>query len=340
MIYQKLLNVLFACLLFLEGIVQFMKQRIQSQLIVNNSNNPTKKKKIKTVGKPIHAKETEATEETEEKQKHTKNQQEQVFKPIGVVHSVFGEKFATPRQGLFIDSTRGIIVLDPTIVDAQSSTIGLEEFSHIWVLFAFNLNRHKEKHSSKSTLGGKIAPPMFGGEKTGVFATRSPHRPNSLGLSLVKLDKVAMEEGKIFISALDLCHGTLVYDVKPYVEKVDRPPHNEASRFPKWIDNKDFDPVPVDFTAEAEASLRRLVETGELKFYTKDEYELVKSTLVRIIALDPRDVNRGRGNFEEEAILTRVVYMNFDSLNIHFKPIRTRRFVVEIVEPYNKLLLL
>ncbi|XP_060055103.1 tRNA (adenine(37)-N6)-methyltransferase isoform X2 [Erinaceus europaeus] len=92
--------------------------------------------------------------------------------------------------------------------------MGLEQFSHIWVLFVF----HKNGHLSCKA---KVQPPRLNGAKVGVFATRSPHRPSAIGLTLAKLEKV--EGGAVYLSGIDMIHGTPILDIKPYIADYDSP---------------------------------------------------------------------------------------------------------------------
>ncbi|XP_069482488.1 tRNA (adenine(37)-N6)-methyltransferase isoform X2 [Ambystoma mexicanum] len=94
--------------------------------------------------------------------------------------------------------------------------MGLDQFSHVWVLFVFHQNGHM---SCKA----KVQPPRLNGAKTGVFSTRSPHRPNAIGLTLAKLEKV--EGGTIYLSGIDMIQGTPVLDIKPYIADYDSPHH-------------------------------------------------------------------------------------------------------------------
>lgn len=92
--------------------------------------------------------------------------------------------------------------------------MGLEQFSHVWILFVF----HKNGHLSYKA---KVQPPRLNGAKTGIFSTRSPHRPNAIGLTLAKLERV--EGGAVYLSGIDMIHGTPVLDIKPYIADYDSP---------------------------------------------------------------------------------------------------------------------
>ena len=148
------------------------------------------------------------------------------FSQIGVVHSPYREKFAIPRQpGLA--QVDAVIELMPSFAlpDAVS---GLDQFSHIWISFIFHAVAAKKKD------GGDwkplVRPPRLGGnEKLGVFATRSTHRPNPLGLSVVELLRVEIDNGiRLHIRGADLLDGTPVIDIKPYIPYADAIPQARA----------------------------------------------------------------------------------------------------------------
>ena len=132
--------------------------------------------------------------------------------PVGVVRSCFKEKFAIPRQPHLAPAARGVIEL-VTPFDSPYAIEGLEQVSHIWVLFLFH-----QALEDKPRL--RVRPPRLGGNQSiGVFASRATHRPNGIGQSVVRLDRV--EAGKLYISGLDLLDGTPVVDIKPYVPYAD-----------------------------------------------------------------------------------------------------------------------
>ena len=136
-------------------------------------------------------------------------------KPIGYVHSCFKEKFAIPRQPLLAPAAQGYIELLPPY-DQADAIAGLEEVSHIWVIFLFHA-------TLENTPRLKVRPPRLGGNKSiGVFASRATHRPNGIGQSAVRLERV--EAGRLWISGIDLLDGTPVLDIKPYVPYADSLP--------------------------------------------------------------------------------------------------------------------
>lgn len=132
--------------------------------------------------------------------------------PIGFVRSCFKEKFAIPRQPQLAPAARGVLELLAPF-DNGEAVQGLEQVSHIWLLFVFH-----QALEDKPRL--KVRPPRLGGNQSvGVFSTRATHRPNGIGQSVVKLDKV--EPGKLWLSGIDLLDGTPVLDIKPYVPYAD-----------------------------------------------------------------------------------------------------------------------
>lgn len=132
--------------------------------------------------------------------------------PIGFVRSCFKEKFAIPRQPQLAPAARGVLELVAPF-DQGEAVQGLEQVSHVWLLFVFH-----QALEDKPRL--KVRPPRLGGnQSTGVFATRATHRPNGIGQSVVKLEKV--EAGRLWLSGIDLLDGTPVLDVKPYVPYAD-----------------------------------------------------------------------------------------------------------------------
>lgn len=134
------------------------------------------------------------------------------LEPIGYIHSCFKEKFAIPRQSLLAPLATGVLELLPPF-NQQQALEGLEQVSHIWLLFIFHQTL-AQKHRLK------VRPPRLGGNKSlGVFATRSTFRPNGLGQSVVKLDNIL--DGKLYLSGIDLLDGTPIVDIKPYVPYAD-----------------------------------------------------------------------------------------------------------------------
>ena len=137
------------------------------------------------------------------------------IKPIAVIKTGFKEKFGIPRQSGRAPSSIGEIVLLDKFND-EKAVKRIEEFSHLWLIFGFSKNPDSESLS--------VRPPRLGGnERVGVFASRSPFRPNGLGLSVVKLLEVKKDKQiSLIVSGADLLDGTPIYDIKPYLPSADK----------------------------------------------------------------------------------------------------------------------
>lgn len=184
--------------------------------------------------------------------------------PIAYYRGQFGGKFGIPKQAGLVESSRGRIIMQPRYRDMDFFR-GIEGFSHLWLLWGFSANQH----AAESPL---VRPPLLGGnEKVGVFASRSPYRPNPIGLSAVELCRVEWqtELGVVLVvGGADLMDGTPIYDIKPYVPIADI--RSEAR-------GGFTDTHPISYlTVELDESL--------LNSLTSDE----ASTLRGALALDPR----------------------------------------------------
>ena len=139
------------------------------------------------------------------------------LKEIAVIHTDFPEKFGIPRQSGLVGGLQGTIVFSPEYRNADAIR-GLNDFSHLWLVWGFS--KAKKDHWSAT-----VRPPRLGGKvRMGIFATRSPFRPNPIGLSSVKLESVTMDEklGPIItVSGIDMLDGTPIYDIKPYLPHID-----------------------------------------------------------------------------------------------------------------------
>ena len=138
------------------------------------------------------------------------------LQPIGVVHSCYKEKFGIPRQPRLVTEARAELHLLPHVACADT-IMGLEQFSHIWLLFGF----HQTQSQGWKPL---VRPPRLGGQqRLGVFATRSMFRPNPLGLSAVRLLNIQVHGSNIvlMLGGVDVLDGTPVFDIKPYIPYAD-----------------------------------------------------------------------------------------------------------------------
>lgn len=163
--------------------------------------------------------------------------------PVGFVRSCFKEKFAIPRQPQLAPAARGVLELVAPF-DKGAAVAGLERVSHVWLLFLFH-----QALEDKPRL--KVRPPRLGGNASiGVFASRATHRPNGIGQSVVRLDRV--EPGRLWLSGIDLLDGTPVLDIKPYVPYADSlaEARNEVAEAAPV-------PIPVQWRAEALVQARQ-----------------------------------------------------------------------------------
>lgn len=144
---------------------------------------------------------------------------------VARIHTDFTEKFGIPRQSGLVPSVRGEIHFEGEFRNPDAVR-GIEEYSHLWLLWGFS-------KAKKSVVNLTVAPPRLGGkERKGVFATRSPFRPNSIGLSSVRLEEVRYEkngEPVLIVSGADLLDGTPIYDIKPYLPYTDSHPEARGS---------------------------------------------------------------------------------------------------------------
>lgn len=144
---------------------------------------------------------------------------------VAKIYTEFPDKFGIPRQSGLVPSLRGEIVFEPEF-RSMDAVRGLEEFSHIWLLWEFS-------KAKKENISLTVTPPRLGGKvKKGVFATRAPYRPNAIGLSSVKLEKLYFDENRgpvLVVSGADLLDGTPIYDIKPYLPYTDAHPEARGS---------------------------------------------------------------------------------------------------------------
>uniref|UniRef100_A0AAV1VLC0 TsaA-like domain-containing protein n=1 Tax=Peronospora matthiolae TaxID=2874970 RepID=A0AAV1VLC0_9STRA len=155
--------------------------------------------------------------------------------PVGTVHSCFKVCLGTPRQGSLAPSTRAKITFHRSV--SPDTLVGLEEFSHVWILFVFHQNtngKNARAHeglrsdSHRHTFRAKISPPMLK-ERVGIFCTRSPHRPNPIGITLAQIEYVDIRKRTVHLTGVDLLDETPVLDIKPYISAYDSLPDARAA---------------------------------------------------------------------------------------------------------------
>ncbi|XP_025015322.1 tRNA (adenine(37)-N6)-methyltransferase isoform X3 [Ricinus communis] len=152
--------------------------------------------------------------------------------PIGFVQSCFSTRNGTPRQPLLVPLARACLVFNSARVP-PASLEGLVEYSHCWIVYVFHLNTDLEKlwkQPSRSKFKAKVRVPRLKGGRMGVFATRSPHRPCPIGLTVAKVE--AVQGNTVLLSGVDLVDGTPVLDIKPYLPYCDS---IQGAAVPKWV---------------------------------------------------------------------------------------------------------
>jgi tRNA (adenine37-N6)-methyltransferase len=199
------------------------------------------------------------------------------FKRIGIIHSPYREKFGIPRQPGLVDIETTLELLSP--YNRPEAVKGLEGFSHIWITFVF----HGVKRSEwKPT----VRPPRLGGnERVGVFASRSTHRPNPIGLSVVELTDIECDNGKVLLRlrGADLLDGTPVLDIKPYIPYVDAITDARSG----FADKAPGPSLSVEFSSQAERQCAELMA----------QYPELRQLIIAVLAQDPRpayQVEEGR----------------------------------------------
>eukprot|EP00730_Choanoeca_flexa_P018342 TRINITY_DN8910_c0_g1_i3.p1 TRINITY_DN8910_c0_g1~~TRINITY_DN8910_c0_g1_i3.p1 ORF type:complete len:408 (+),score=93.90 TRINITY_DN8910_c0_g1_i3:183-1406(+) len=194
------------------------------------------------------------------------------IQPIGYLRSCFKRKNGTPRQPNLCPSSRATLKIDCFSNNAAAFE-GLDHYSHVWLIFYFHLN-------DNVAVKPKIRPPKAEGMKVGVMATRAPHRPNPIGLSLCKLDRVVGD--CIYLSSVDLVDGTPILDVKPYLPFFDNP--GSQVRIAPWVVEAKQKRLEVTYTTRAQEQLDALVP--ELEFF--ESGDAYKQAVEHILAADPR----------------------------------------------------
>ena len=159
------------------------------------------------------------------------------IKVIARIRSDFKTKFGVPRQSGLVEALRARIVFEPEYRNADALR-GIEGFSHLWLIWQFS-------EAVREDWSPTVRPPRLGGnERMGVFATRSPFRPNAIGLSCVRLDGVEQtaEGSVLLVSGADLMDGTPIYDIKPYLPYADCKPEASggAARRWRWTSRRSF----------------------------------------------------------------------------------------------------
>ena len=211
------------------------------------------------------------------------------IRPIAYIRTEFPEKFGVPRQSGLAKGLRGRIVFEPEYRNPDALR-GLEGFSHIWLIWEFSANR------SINSWQPTVRPPRLGGNAhIGVFATRSPFRPNPLGLSCVKIEEIELssEEGPVItVRGADLMDGTPIYDIKPYIKYADSRPEAVCG----YVDNLEERSLKVIFPSELSSQMPD---------------RSVIPALMDVLRLDPRP------SYHDDP--RRIYGLSFGGYNVRFK---------------------
>ena len=192
------------------------------------------------------------------------------MKPIGWIRSDFDSKFGIPRQSGVVEELRAQVVFAPDY-QVREAFRGLEGFSHLWLLWEFS-------EAVRETWSPTVRPPRLGGNKRmGVFATRSPFRPNPIGLSCVRLERVELDspDGPVLhVLGADLLNGTPIFDIKPYLPYTDCRPDAAGGFAPDYETNRLTVEFPPEFAAkvpgEKLAALTAILAGDPRPSYQKD----------------------------------------------------------------------
>lgn len=190
------------------------------------------------------------------------------FEPIGFLKSAYPDKFGVPRQSGLVKKVYSELKLRSDL-QPELALQGLEGYSHVWLQFVFHLNNSARYHA-------KIHPPRLEGESIGVFATRSPHRPNPIGLSLVEL--VEIKNDVLILAGADLVDGTPILDVKPYLPEYESIPSARGG----WMAAVKKKEITVEFSDDALEILQ--------KWMARTNRTELKEVITELIQEDPRPV--------------------------------------------------
>ena len=188
------------------------------------------------------------------------------IQPVAFFRSPLTSKFGIPRQGGLARSLQGRIVFEPPYRHAEAVR-GLEQFSHLWLIWEFSANRQDAPSGGP---GLTVRPPRLGGnERVGVFASRSPFRPNRLGLTCASIMKVVQDRQLgpvIYVGGADLMDGTPIYDVKPYVRYADSYPEARSG----FVDENEWKPLAVEIPEEVESCFQEADRAGLREVLAQD----------------------------------------------------------------------
>ena len=189
------------------------------------------------------------------------------IEPIAYFRSPFATKFGVPKQSGLVENLLGTIEFVPQYRNADALR-GMEDFDYLWLIWEFSANRH-------AATSPVVRPPLLGGNrKVGVFASRSPFRPNRLGLSSVRISEIELDTTRgplIHVLGADLMDGTPIYDIKPYVVYADSHPEARSGFVDKnairWLEVVVPDAVAAHYSSDELAALRKVLSLDPRPHY-------------------------------------------------------------------------
>lgn len=189
------------------------------------------------------------------------------IEPIAYFRSPFATKFGVPKQSGLVENLMGTIEFVPQHRNVDALR-GMEDFDYLWLIWEFSANRH-------AATSPVVRPPLLGGNrKVGVFASRSPFRPNRLGLSSVRISEIELDTTRgplIHVLGADLMDGTPIYDIKPYVVYADSHPEARSGFVDKnairWLEVVVPDAVAAHYSSDELAALRKVLSLDPRPHY-------------------------------------------------------------------------
>ena len=189
------------------------------------------------------------------------------IEPIAYFRSPFATKFGVPKQSGLVENLMGTIEFVPQHRNVDALR-GMEEFDYLWLIWEFSANRH-------AATSPVVRPPLLGGNrKVGVFASRSPFRPNRLGLSSVRISEIELDTTRgplIHVLGADLMDGTPIYDIKPYVVYADSHPEASSGFVDKnairWLEVVVPDAIAARYSSDELAALRKVLSLDPRPHY-------------------------------------------------------------------------
>jgi tRNA-Thr(GGU) m(6)t(6)A37 methyltransferase TsaA len=221
-------------------------------------------------------------------------QNEIIFKQIGFLSSELKQRYQTPHQGVLAKNSTAVIHLNPK-ENFEQSVKDLDGFERIWIIYLFHLNKNWKP---------LVSPPRYLNGKIGVFATRAPYRPNQIGLSCVKLDKV--EGLKVFISESDILDGTPVLDIKPYLPYSDSFPSVKTG----WVKSDLTEMFSIVFNAKSKKFAEELKSDKNINLF---DYARIQ------LEFNPTDLSRKRISMANPKRYDKEIYvLSYQDWQIHY----------------------